>query len=66
MATSFSGDILEPLYLLFILVYFNKRSLIRILNILTLALLTVNLAMSTHSTVLQTKNGYGMIICFVP
>ena len=30
-----------------------------------LALLTVNLPMSTHPTVLHTKKGYGMII-FVP
>jgi hypothetical protein len=50
----------------FILVYFYKRNLlISILNLLTLALLTVNLPMSTRPTVLYTKKGYGMII-FVP
>jgi hypothetical protein len=46
-------DILEPRYL------------ISILNLLTLALLTVNLPISTRPTVLYTKKGYGMII-FVP
>ena len=56
--------ILEPRS--FILVYFYKRNLlISILNLLTLALLTVNLPMSTRPTVLYTKKGYGMII-FVP
>jgi len=56
-------DILEPQYLLF---HFNIfLQAISILNLLTLALLTVNLAMSTRPTVLQTKKRYGMII-FVP
>ena len=58
------GDILEPRYLLFqfsifLQAVFKKNS---ILNLLKLALLTVNLAVSTRPTVLQTKKGYGMII----
>ena len=36
-----------------------------LINLLTLALLTVNLPMSTHPTVLYTKKRYGLII-FVP
>ena len=61
------GDILEPWYLLFHFSIFLQAIifLISILNLLALALLTVNLAMSTHPTVLQKKKGYGMII-FVP
>ena len=58
------GDILEPRYLLFQFSIFLQAILKKnsILNLLTLALLTVNLAVSTRSTVLQTKKGYGMII----
>jgi len=60
-------DILEPQYLLFHFNIFLQANffLFSILNLLTLALLTVNLAMSTRPTVLQTKKRYGMII-FVP
>ena len=62
------GDILEPRYLLFHFNIFLQAIifLISILNLLALALLTVNLAMSTRPTVLpKKKKGYGMII-FLP
>jgi hypothetical protein len=59
-------DILEPRYLFFhFSIFLQAKFLISILNLLTLALLTVNLPMSIRPTVLHTKKGYGMII-FVP